>query len=226
MTRKYILAGLLVASYLVSACETLDDSLRTKSQAAGIGAAVCAALAIGLTKCDDDDPNCDEAKKRRKNALIAGLVCGVAGYAYGSHVASKKEQYASQESYLDAVIAEANRVHDEAVQSNSALASELATLDWKIQQAQANLSNSEQSRDELSGLQQDLKNQYSAANTRLKVLEREIEIQKAVIEKEKDEISPSYHARAVSAVSSLEGQSESLKRYIAQMEAIDDRIIR
>ena len=61
-------------------------------------------------------------------AAVGAGVGGAAGFAYGSHVAKEKAKYASQEDWLDACIASAEKVNRENRAYNAALEKEIQAL--------------------------------------------------------------------------------------------------
>lgn len=109
--------SLLAAStFLISGCTNIkDDQRRTKTEGALAGG-VAGAVIGGLIG----------AASGNRNAVVTGAVAGGAigtagGYAYGSHVASKKRGYAANEARLRELIGEARTERRSAEAYNASL---------------------------------------------------------------------------------------------------------
>jgi hypothetical protein len=96
----------LMAIFLATGCTNIkNDEARTKAEGAlagSAGGAVLGALVGALAGMGSPD-------YITRGALIGAGAGGGAGYAYGASVAYKKKQFATQEAYLDACIAEARQ---------------------------------------------------------------------------------------------------------------------
>lgn len=114
---------MLAVSLLFTSCATTADGRKTQGQGAALGALLGAGLGVALAAATGDTSQLARA------AAIGAAAGGVAGFAYGSQVAKKKAQYATQEEFLDVAIAEASQNHQEAVASNAQLLAEVEALE-------------------------------------------------------------------------------------------------
>lgn len=121
---RFTAAALLCA--LLTSC---DDGTRTRAEGAGVGALAGGILGgvIG-----------NQSGEATTGALIGAGIGGLAGLAYGDHVARKKEAYARTEDYLDACIAQAVAVNQEVYNYNQSLESKIRRLERDIATAKAN----------------------------------------------------------------------------------------
>ena len=114
-------AALVTALALTGACANISDD-RTRTQAegglagAGIGGLLGAALGGAI----------DGRSGAVKGGLIGAGVGTVAGLAYGTSVANKKAQYATEEEWLSACLAEVKNANQQAAAYNSRLQATLA----------------------------------------------------------------------------------------------------
>jgi hypothetical protein len=120
--RKMALISIVVLALVASGCATMSDSTRTKTEGAAVGAgggALLGALIGGLVGGRDG---------ALLGAAIGAGAGGLTGYAYGAHVAKQKEKYASEEDWLDACVASAEKVNRETMAYNAALETDVANL--------------------------------------------------------------------------------------------------
>ena len=116
------LAAVLTAALtLTGACANIsNDSTRTKTEGtlagAGIGAVLGAAIGAALGGRDG----------ALKGAAIGAGVGALSGFAYGTSVANKKADYASEEEWLSACLAETQNTNQQAAAYNSRLKTSLA----------------------------------------------------------------------------------------------------
>jgi hypothetical protein len=96
--------GVVVMALVLAGCANIhNDRTRTKVEGTAAGAAAGGILGgvIGGVVSGGSPTYIAQG------AIIGAQIGGHAGYAYGTSVANKKAQYASQEAWLDACIAEA-----------------------------------------------------------------------------------------------------------------------
>jgi len=119
---KFAIATYLAISiFATSGCANMSDGTRTVAQGGVAGALLGGG--IGYLVGGDE------------GALVGALAGGAMGVAYGSSVARKKAAYASEEQWLDACIASANKDYNNAVAYNDSLKRDVSSL--KVQVAQA-----------------------------------------------------------------------------------------
>ena len=106
-----------------------DDATRTKTEGAALGALMGGLLGGGIGAVVDSG-------NRGRGALIgAGLGAvagGVAGYAYGSTAAERKQQYANEEDRLDGEIKVVQGYNADLEKHNLALESDIKDLKERI----------------------------------------------------------------------------------------------
>jgi hypothetical protein len=119
-----ITSVLLLAGMLASC----DDQTRTRGEGAGVGALLGAGLGAVIG---------NQSGNAGEGALIGALAGGLAGLAYGDSVARKKQNYINTEDYLDACIAQAVAVNQEAYEYNQSLESKIRRLEREISNAKS-----------------------------------------------------------------------------------------
>jgi uncharacterized protein YcfJ len=125
MSGKAVLTVALICLFsMVTGCANIqDDGTRTRTEGAGTGAAVGALTGALLGQILGGD-----TQSTLIGAAIGGAVGGVGGYAYGNHVANQKEQYAKEEDWLEACIAEAKKTNETMVRYNKELSQQIVEL--------------------------------------------------------------------------------------------------
>jgi hypothetical protein len=112
-------------------CASTPDGRKTQAQGTAIGAVLGAAVggAIGYAA--------GGRSGLARGAAIGGGAGAVAGFAYGTHVAKRKSEYASREAWLDACIASAHRVNSNAYAYSRTLEGRIARLESRTRAARA-----------------------------------------------------------------------------------------
>lgn len=205
-----ITCSLLISVFLTS-CAT--DSQTTKAQGAGLGALLGAVggAAIGYATGGEDGA--------LKGALIGAGTGAIGGYAYGSHVANKKEKYASQEDYLDACIAEAGKIHSDVASYNQGLRGEIAQL----KKQNDALASSGAQRSKLVAQKKAITAKRTEANEKLARITDEIRIQSTVAGNEKA-VSSAKVSQLNSQIGSLKKQKTELQKQVSQLASMESRI--
>jgi len=205
MMKKVI--SMILLTVLVAGCATMKDKTRTITEGAGLGALTGAAAGAVVGAVVDGKEGA------KKGALIGAAIGLIGGAAYGEHVANKKEEYVRQEDYLDACIAEAQRVNEETRQYNAALESEISDLDQEVNRL-VNLYNSKQiTKTELEKEQEIVQAKLDEAEGKLQRARDEVFIQREVLKREKEGQSPD-HGR----LAKLEAQIEELEQTVAELD--------
>lgn len=188
----------MTAPFLFAGCASTADGRLAQAQGAGLGAGGGALLGalIGYAAGKEDGA--------LAGAAIGGLLGGASGYAYGSHVAARKKQYADYEQYLDACIASAMQKNREAVAYNRRLAAEIAKLEARAKVAIAKNDENAKSdlRNAIANLQYQTRIQIQAINEEINLQNQALLTQAGSssiqLETLKSEISSLESARAQS----------------------------
>jgi uncharacterized protein YcfJ len=121
-------ATTLCMCMLASCTNIQNDGTRTRTEGALGGAAIGAGLGALIGAASGN---------AGRGALIGLASGGIAGLAYGNHVANKKANYRSTEAWLDACIAQARRTNQSARAYNSGLSARITKLRSEIASAKA-----------------------------------------------------------------------------------------
>jgi len=215
--KKVIAVVIMVC--LLSGCATgMSDSSRTKAEGAAAGAGAGALLGglIGALSGGGDEA--------LVGAAIGAGVGGLAGFAYGSHVAKQKEKYASEEEWLDACIASAQKVNQETRAYNADLKQDLSTLEAETGALIAAYEHKEEQKESIIEEKEKVDTRLAEAT---KVLERarfELKNQELALadahesgQQVQAEEMDSQIAQLEEAVAELEGHTESLASISARM---------
>lgn len=202
---------------LVSGCATMDDRQTTQAQGAGFGAIAGAVIGGIIGEVAKDDAGA--------GALIGGLVGGAAGAAYGTHVANKKAEYARNEDYLDACVAQASKVRGETEAFNVALQQELDALDKRSAELLAAIEAGKSRQEELNVLRVQGKTRLADAEKAMEKLNVELELQRQVLEEER-KANPAGEqlAKLQEQVQALEAQRDQLQQRTQRLASINNRM--
>jgi len=125
--KKNILCLLLVV-LLTAGCANMTDRQQTIFQGTVIGVAAGAATGAAIGQAIGRNTSATLI-----GAGVGGLVAGIAGAAYGTHVADQKNKYANDEEYLEACIAVAEQASEQAESYNVQLKKDISSLEKKVQ---------------------------------------------------------------------------------------------
>lgn len=142
----------------------MTDSQRTKAEGTGIG--VLGGAALGALIGGDS-----------QGALIGAALGGLAGYAYGSHVADEKAKYASKEDWLNACISSAKKVNKSTRSYNAKLSRKIADTKRLVSLYKQNKASKSQMRAQKKLIDQERK----TANEMLKNAQNELKAQQGVL---------------------------------------------
>lgn len=129
--KKYLLqstAAITALAFVTSCTNIKDDRTRTVAEG-GLAGSLIGGLAGGIIG--------HQSGRGVEGALLGAAIGGIGGMAVGNHVANKKAAYASQEQWLDACIAQAERVNSQARAYNRSLQSKIAGLESRYAAAKA-----------------------------------------------------------------------------------------
>jgi len=211
------LVCLICIAALLTGCASMSDSGQTKAQGTGIGAGIGAALGAGIGYLAGG----------KKGALIgaaAGAGAGaIGGYLYGSHVANKKAEYASQEEYLNACINSTRQVNTDTRQYNASLKGEIQNLDQEVTRLIALYNNKKIKRTTLQKEKNKVAAKLADANKKLKRAKDEVAIQREVMKKEQGK-SQAELAKLNTEVNNLQKSVSDLEQNTETLASINNRI--
>jgi len=198
---KKLIILLTISALFLGGCATMSDSNQTRAQGAGFGALIGAGL--GYLISGD-----------KEGAAVGGLVGGMAGLAYGDHVAKKKEKYASEEDYLDACTQVAQQRYEESRTYNNSVKTEIASISAELDNIgnMANASKEDQKR--LKQLQATLKDRIKASEDQLASITDEITMQREAI----SQVDPNAQAN-LDNIDALNEQIALLEQQKSELEA-------
>jgi len=180
----------------MSGCTSeMDDSTRTKTEGVGTGV-LAGALIGGLIG-------------GKRGAMLGAALGGLAGYAYGSHVADQKAKYARMEDWLDASIAQAQKVNKSIHAYNSRLAKEIA----KTKQYAKLYQQKKISKSQYAAQQRVLKREQANAKKKLAIIEEELKAQRKVMSDPDSRKSPTERKKLAREIQKMENEKSTLKRH-------------
>ncbi len=207
------LIPLLLVSALLAGCSTSDDQ-KTRQQGAGLGAAG-GALIGGIIG--------HQSGRGWEGAFIGAGVGAVAGDIYGQHVSQRKAEFASQEDYLDACIAEASAKHQAVLAQNQKLQNDIASLELELEILAATAESRTVHAERLKQMRKHLAGQIKSSEQELGALNDEIALQRAVLEEEKASAPEGSIQRLEAQIAALETQRELLQENTRQLAALNNR---
>jgi predicted lipid-binding transport protein (Tim44 family) len=194
-----------------------DDAMRTKTEGGLVGG-VGGALVGGLLGF---------AAGGTRGAVI-GLLGGAAvgagvGVAVGSHIAAKKQEYASREDWLDACITQAQAVNEELVAANRELDGKIAALDKESAQLAAAYKSQRATRQQMQDKQKALDGQRQELSELIAAYENEVVEQKTVIA-DANANNNTREAEIIQAeIQKTEREIAKMKEYNAQLASVSAR---
>lgn len=162
------MCGVGMTALALNACAPSSDGQLAQAQGTGIGmvgGGVLGAIIGNNTKIGTGG-----------GALIGATAGGLAGYAYGTHVANQKAKYRTTEQWLDACIVDAEKKRQAVVAYNQAMDRRLAQLRGKVQVAKAGGNQSE-----LKALKQQILAEHSKAEQQMALVSKEIQVQQVAV---------------------------------------------
>ncbi|MBM9536207.1 YMGG-like glycine zipper-containing protein [Desulfobulbus alkaliphilus] len=208
MNRKIVWTITLISFLaLVSGCAGIqDDGDRTRSEGAATGAGIGAVTGAVLGQVFGGD-----TRSTVVGAAIGAALGGAGGYAYGKHVANQKEKYASEEDWLEACIAEAQRTNaamarynDELRQQIDGLRRDTEALEHQYADAKTRNVQLKEKKKVVDGLARSADKELTAARS-------ELAVQNAVVSEARSSGQSDY-------AQSLDNQLETLKDHIRELE--------
>jgi hypothetical protein len=198
----------MVAVLIMSAgCAHIkDDTQRTQAEGAAVGA-VGGAILGGLLAVATGN-----VRHIAAFAATGALLGGGIGLAYGNHVASKKKEYAQQEDWLDACVAEAEKVNQETAQYNATLAGEIQALETETNNLLAAYQEKKAEQQQLLAAKEKVDQKHKQAQDRLARVKFELECQQKVAEQVTGDQQKDRLAK-------LDQEKQTLQKQIEQLEA-------
>lgn len=207
MTAKKIMLGLMALPLIVG-CAT--DRQQTQAEGAAIGCGVGALIGnlIG---------------KDREATAIGCAAVGMAGAAYGTHVADQKAQYASREAHFQAVILNAKKVSSESEAYNKQLSAQIAGTRQEILKINNMSGNVAAKNQKLSEQKQMVAQIISKTEQNLSIVKNEIVVQKAFLANNQHHVNSSMVKVSQQEISQLEIENRALERALSELKMIDNR---
>ncbi len=221
MTQRLV-SGILVAA-LLSGCvatggpERPDSAVSDDQTATRVQGSLLGALVGGLIGAAAGDT---------KGALIGAAVGAGVGYLAGNEIAKRKAQYAREEDFLDAEIAQAEALNREAVAYNDRLRAQIASLDAESKQLAARYRSGQASRDQLAAQRKTVQERLTKSRQVEDNLRKEHEVKAAVAKEERGQRGGDdpYVKSLEKQVKELQANIDNLHRGSTQLARIDERL--
>jgi uncharacterized protein YcfJ len=214
-----LLLILALISGVFSGCANItNDSTRTKTEGTLVGAGAGAVLGAGIGALAGGS----------RGALIGGHLGAaggsLAGSLVGDHIANNKAEYASQEEWLDACIAQAKQVNAESVRYNAQLKKEIADYDKQASKLLADYKAKKASRDAMLAEAGVLNKKSEEIKANIATLENELKNHRAVA-KDARENGNTAHLTAINKeIATLEKQIQQMRDYNNRLASISVRV--
>lgn len=212
MVRQAALA--LLYATLASGCAT--DADRTRAEGAGTGAVVGGALGALFSHGN-------------VGGIAAGAaVGGLAGGLFGNHVANEKQAYATREDQLQASIAHAQQVAQQARTYNQQLQKQITSLEQTREQLQHQVVSADLRHQAMLDDKRKTTAMIRQTNGELASVRQEISNQQSVLRTASTANTTSQQPSASiekvsSSINDLQVQASELERAQAQLQLIDQR---
>ncbi len=201
-TATFVLACLLSVSLAGGCANIKDDGTRTKTEGTLTGAGVGAAIGAGLGAIFGGN-----TKATLIGAAIGAGVGSLGGYFVGKHIADKKAEYASYEDWLDACIADSEKLNEDMRNYNAQLGKDVAALDKESRTLAAQYKKQAVSRDRLRAEQKKVQALQKDSSDNIAKLEKDI-----------------VKRREAAADAKSNGQSERAKKMDAEIARLAKQI--
>jgi hypothetical protein len=208
-----VLGGALLLG--ATGCASMSDQQKTTTQGAAGGAILGAALGAIIGH---------QSGNRGEGAVIGAILGGLAGGAYGNHVAGRKQQFSSQEDYLNACLASANKEYTDALAYNENLGKQVEQLDAKATELAGLVGDQERLQREAPALRRELASQRQATDARIAQVNREIQIQREVLANERGSAKGAQVAALDQKIHDLEGVRDQLAEQSRRLAGLNTRM--
>lgn len=210
--------GSVLILFFLQGCASLTDAQQTVGEGAATGVVIggviggVAGLLVG-----------DNGESAAIGAAIGATIGAVAGTLYGNHVASKKQDFANKEAYMKAVIAEADKVLANSRETRKTLKLDIAARKKNIDFIKSQRTSKSESNTSLAQLSKKNSQDIEKINQLILGIEDEMKIQKTVLAREKNSLSPQLVSLSETKTSGLETEHRKLKLLKAQLANLDIR---
>ncbi len=209
MTSLRIKGIFTLSCVFITSC-AMNDQQRTVAQGAGIGCGIGAV--IGQLIGGDSEAT-----------ALGCVAAGMAGAAYGEHVADQKSQYASKEEHFRAVIDSGRMAADKAKIYNQKVSKQISlvkneqySLEKKLRQASAN-------QEEIAAHKRETGLMLTRVKSEIDRLNFEIGKQRQVLAQYQRSVNANLVQASQQQISQLESEQRTLKIALAELKAIDNR---
>ncbi len=202
-----IVIGIFIIVSCASCANILDDTKRTKTEGALAGAGIGAVAGGVLGYMIGGRSGAVQGA-----ALGAGLGGGL-GYGYGTHIAKKKEEFASEEEWLDSNIQLAEQTNKEMTEYNAKLGAEINRIDGEVAQLEKDYRNKKATQD-------DIKEKKESVDQMLTKLNEQIEGAKKELSSQEEQYNIAKNSENVSQekLKNLEIQIADMRKNISGFE--------
>jgi hypothetical protein len=150
------------------------------------------------------------------------------GYAWGSHVASKRAAYARQEDYVNALRASARETQEQTRQYNATLTADVLRLDRETARLVQQYKQRRITKSALQRSRQETAAKLAEAEQQLQHVEAEIQIQQRALQQEQDQTRtarvPSHMRTMQAEIRQLEHQRDMLEQQVQTLASINTRL--
>lgn len=192
-----------------------SDATRTRTEGAFMGALVGGLLGYAVGD-----------KNRGKGALIGAAVGAGVGYIVGNEIAKRKQQYATEEDFLDSEIATAREFNQTATAYNTQLRDEIVNLDNSSRLVESRYRAGLASKSEVEAERQTLKTQIADSEKLYQDLKKEYDIKVAVANERRQQKGggDEYVRQLDQEIASLKQNMDELQAQSVQLAQIDERL--
>lgn len=192
-----------------------NDGSRTRTEGAGTGAAAGAVVGAIVGQLVGSD-----TASTLIGAGIGTVVGLAAGYAYGDHVATQKKQYASEEDWLDACLADAQQRNQEILSYNEELSRQIMVFEQDLQLLREQHSQTQEEAAALARKKGDVDNLLMAANKELKAARIELDLQNMVASEAKNSGKGDFAVTLDSEILTLQASIKELEKNTAELASL------
>lgn len=196
---------------------TSTDTQRTEQEGALFGAVVGGLLGAAL---GDDN--------RGQAALIGALIGAGVGYAVANEVAERKEQYATEEDFLDAEVSSAQDLNFTAGQLNANLQQDIDRLEVQTLALRTEYDAGRVAQSRLQSEREAVKSKIASTDSVLDDLSKEHEIKVAIYEEQlqKRGVDDVQVEQLEHEIALLKENIDELNQHSQQLASIDERLAR
>lgn len=193
----------------LTGCASTDEG-KTRAEGAGAGALIGGA--IGLLLGDS-----------KEAALLGAVVGTVAGDIYARNVVRKKEQYADSESYMNAVIEDAETALAKTQKEHKKLLASYEQYQDDIDKFSEQQKQGAKVNNRLSKQAEQASKDLETTNSLIAALDQEISLQVETLEQERNAIPVALVSHSESTISALESEKRQLELLKSQLASLDRR---